>query len=171
MRVTVNVRRTARSLRKKTQGIRRSGCPAATSLVVIGPKLFAHRLDLVAVDISEAGKRRQRQFVPGVDSWCFGVLPRSGHQAIQVRFVRIIEDLLVLVVHHHNYEKVVQVRAPSGNVAFVGKHRACQQGECKPQGCGLLEHVNHLSLSGSWDCRRSGTQRAGATGGTLESAY
>jgi hypothetical protein len=53
----------------------------------------------------------------------------------------------------------------------MGKHRGRHQDKREPKGCGFPEHVIYLSLSGSWDCSHSGTERAGATGGTLEAGY
>src|SRR5579872_3757276 len=67
---------------------------------------------------------------------------------------------------------MVEVRNSSWTIALIGQHRRGQQDKRKAQGCGFLQHIFHLSHSGSWDCRRSGdAERAGATGGTLVCDY
>ena len=72
------------------------------------------------------------------------------------------------MILHHDNENVVQVWDALGDIALMSKHWGGRQGQGEPRAAAFLNMSFTFLHSGSWDCRRSGTERAGATGGTLK---
>jgi len=59
------------------------------------------------------------------------ILRQAGRPGVLVdeRGVRIVQDLAVTMVLHHDHEHVVEVWNPSRNFALLGEHRSYEHGK------------------------------------------
>jgi hypothetical protein len=65
--------------------------------------------------------------------------------AVDERSVRVVENLVVAVVFHHDYEDVIKMWNSFGNGALLSPRRTRQCGQYSKK-CHLLFHVSTLSF-------------------------